>query len=92
MVKQAISGKGRRGAPPLPRQRGALRVVQVTLLGLAAFLGNLAYRSWTAYSASEPNAGMDEVAALGVAAALALLGCLWMGLATVRGPQPPSFD
>jgi hypothetical protein len=92
MVKQAISGKGRRGAPPLPRQRGALRVVQVTLLALAAFLGILAYRSWTAYSASEPNVGIDEVAALGAAAALALFGCLWMGLKTVRGPQPPSFD
>lgn len=67
-------------------------MVQVSLLALAGFLGNLAYRSWTAYSASEPNVGMDEVAALGAAAALALFGFLWMGLATVRGPQPPSFD
>jgi hypothetical protein len=92
MVKQAISGKGRRGAPPLPRQRGALRVVQVTLLALAAFLGYLAYRSWTAYSAAEPNVGIDEIAALAAAAALALFGCVWMGFRTVRGPQPPSFD
>jgi hypothetical protein len=92
MVKQAISGKGRRGAPPLPRQRGALRVVQVTLLLLAAFLGNLAYRSWLGYSANEPNTGIGEVVGLAVVALLSLYGCLWMGLRTVRGPQPPSFD
>ena len=92
MVKQAISGKGRRGAPPLPRQRGALRVVQLTLLLLAGFLGNLAYRSWLGYSAAEPNTGLDEVAGLALVALLSLLGFLWMGLRTVRGPQPPSFD
>ncbi len=92
MVKQAISGKGRRGAPPLPRQRGALRVVQLTLLALAAFLGYLAYRSWTAYAGSQPNAGLDEVIGLALMALLTLYGCLWMGLKTVRGPQPPSFD
>ncbi|CAN5827621.1 hypothetical protein BH23ACT12_BH23ACT12_01190 [soil metagenome] len=92
MVKQAISGKGRRGAPPLPRQRGALRVVQVALLALAAFLGNLAYGSWTAYSGSQPYTGIDEVIGLAAAALFSLYGCLWMGLRTVRGPQPPSFD
>lgn len=92
MVKQAISGKGRRGAPPLPRQRGALRVVQVALLALAAFLGNLAFISWTAYSDAQPNTGIDEVAGLALAALFSLYGCLWMGLRTVRGPQPPSFD
>lgn len=92
MVKQAISGKGRRGAPPLPRQRGALRVVQLTLGVLAAFLGNLAYGSWTAYAGSRPNSGIDEVAGLALMALLSLYCCLWMGLKTVRGPQPPSFD
>ena len=67
-------------------------MVQVTLLALAVFLGNLAYRSWLGYSESEPNTGLDEVVGLAVMALLTLYGCLWMGLRTVRGPQPPSFD
>ena len=67
-------------------------MVQVTFLLLAAFLGNLAYRSWLGYSANEPNTGIDEVIGLAVVALLSLYGCLWMGLRTVRGPQPPSFD
>lgn len=92
MVKKAISGKGRRGAPPLPRQRGALRVVQVSLLALAAFLGNLAYRSWEEYNAAAPAAGVDEVAGLVVMALICVGGVLWMGLRTVRGPIPPSLD
>lgn len=92
MVKRAISGKGRRGAPPLPRQRGALRVVQISLLFLAAFLGNLAYRSWLAYRGQAPNSGLDEVVALGAVALATVAGVLWMGLRTVRGPQPPSLD
>ena len=92
MVKKAISGKGRRGAPPLPRQRGALRVVQLSLLGLALFAGSLAYRSWQEYSSAPPGAGLGEVIALGAATLLAAAGCLWMGLATVRGPQPPTLD
>ncbi|HEX2054127.1 MAG TPA: hypothetical protein VHJ78_10435 [Actinomycetota bacterium] len=92
MVKRAISGKGRRGAPPLPRQRRALRVVQVSLLALGLFLGNLAYRSWTAYSAGEANAGLDEAAFLTAAAVGAVAAVLWMGLRTVRGPQPPALD
>lgn len=92
MVKKAISGKGRRGAPPLPRQRGALRVVQVTLLLLGAFLAYLAYESWVAYREAVPNAGLDEAVALGAAAALAAGGALWMGIRTVRGPQPPSLE
>jgi hypothetical protein len=92
MVKRAISGKGRRGAPPLPRQRGALRVVQLSLLCLAAFLGNLAYRSWLAYSDRLPNSGLDEVVALALMAVATVWGVLWMGLRTVRGPQPPTLD
>ncbi|HVL52002.1 MAG TPA: hypothetical protein VM754_10935, partial [Actinomycetota bacterium] len=91
-VKRAISGKGRRGAPPLPRQRGALRVVQISLLALALFLGNLAYGSWQAFAAAEPNAGMVEVVALAVVTMASAAGCLWMGLRTIRGPQPPSLD
>ena len=92
MVKRAISGKGRRGAPPLPRQRGALRVVQISLLGLAAFLGNLAYRSWLAYRGQAPNSGLDEVVALAAVTLATVAGVVWMGLRTVRGPQPPSLD
>jgi hypothetical protein len=92
MVKRAISGKGRRGAPPLPRQRGALRVVQVSLLCLAAFLGNLAYRSWLDYGDRMPNSGLDEVVTLAVMALATVSGVLWMGLRTVRGPQPPTLD
>lgn len=85
MVKKAISGKGRGGAPPLPRQRGALRVVQITLAALGAFLFNLAYRSWMG----------SEVAQAVVLVAVALIcvaWALWMGIATVRGPRPPSLD
>ena len=67
-------------------------MVQVTLLALAVFLGNLAYRSWLGYSESEPNTGLDEVVGLAVMALLTLYGFLWMGLRAVRGPQPPSFD
>ena len=33
-MKRGLSGKTRRGAPSLPRQRLALRVVQLTLAGL----------------------------------------------------------
>lgn len=92
MVKKAISGKGRRGAPPLPRQRGALRAVQVSLLALAAFFANLAYRSWQGYAESLPGSALDEVVALVLLALITAAGGLWMGLATVRGPQPPSLD
>ena len=90
MVKKAISGRGRRGAPPLPRQRSALRVVQLSLAGLALFLVNLAYRSWLDLS-RHPNAGLDELIALVAAAVLCVAGCLWMGVRTVRGPQPPTL-
>lgn len=87
MVKKAISGKGRRGAPPLPRQRGALRVVQVTLLALAGFLGKLALDSY-----AESAGHLGEVVVLGAMAALFAWGALWMGIRVVRGPQPPQLD
>lgn len=87
MVKKAISGKGRRGAPPLPRQRGALRVVQVTLLALAGFGSKLAIDSY-----SEAAGPLGEVVALGSIAAACAAGALWMGLRVVRGPQPPELD
>lgn len=87
MVKKAISGKGRRGAPPLPRQRGALRVVQVTLLALAGLLGKLAFDSY-----SEAAGYLGEVVVLGSVAAMLVAGALWMGVKVVRGPQPPELD
>ncbi|MGQ0679089.1 MAG: hypothetical protein ACT4OM_05430 [Actinomycetota bacterium] len=86
MVKRGISGKGRGGAPPLPRQRGALRVVQLTLAALAVFGFILAYDSWL------ESTDLAETAVLTVAAATAAGWALWMGIRTVRGPQPPSLD
>lgn len=87
MVKKAISGRGRRGAPPLPRQRGALRVVQVTLAGLALFLLQLAYAS-----SSDGGAAPSEAAVLFAVGLTCGAYALWMGVRTVRGPQPPSLD
>lgn len=87
MVKKAISGKGRRGAPPLPRQRGALRVVQLTLLALAVLAGRL---SWDAYAGGAGYLG--EVVVLALVALLFVASALWMGVRTVRGPQPPELD
>lgn len=85
MVKKAISGGGRRGAPPLPRQRGALRVVQVTFAGLAIFLFQLA-------SSSDEGPASGEVLLLFAVALFCGAYALWMGIRTVRGPQPPSLD
>lgn len=82
MVKRAITGKGRRGSPPLPRQRMALRVVQLTLVALAAGLLQLA----------AGGNGIQERAGLAGAAAGALVFAGWMGVRTVRGPRPPSIE
>ncbi len=67
-------------------------MVQLSLLVLALFLSHMAYRSWLAYSSAEPNTRLDEVAVLGAVALVCTAGCLWMGVRTVRGPQPPSLD
>ncbi len=67
-------------------------MVQLSLLGLALFLSNMAYRSWLAYSSAEPNTRLDEVVVVGAVALVCAAGCLWMGVRTVRGPQPPSLD
>jgi hypothetical protein len=88
MVKRGMSGKGRGGAPPLPRQRGALRVVQLTLVMLAVFLLNLAYSSYAA--GAQPD--WAAVAVLVLSGCVAGGWALWMGVRTVRGPQPPSLD
>jgi hypothetical protein len=83
-----MSGKGRGGAPPLPRQRWALRIVQLTLTMLGAFLLNLAYSSFARRSERD----WGEVSVLVLAGCLAVGSALWMGIRTVRGPQPPSLD
>lgn len=87
MVKRGMAGRGRGGAPPLPRQRWALRIVQLTLLMLAAFLLNLAYN---AVRAGEGE--WSEVLVLTLTGCVAARWALWMGIRTVRGPQPPSLD
>jgi len=81
-MKRAISGKGRGGSPPLPRQRMALRVVQLTLIVLAASLFRLGV----------DGNGMQDRAALGFAAIGLLAFAAWMGIRTVRGPRPPTID
>ena len=96
-MKRGLSGKTRRGSPPLARQRKALRIVQLTLLGLALCLVALAVSAVnqrrhplgpaTALGASGGH-GIGEVVALG-AGALALGGlALAMGVRVVRGPDP----
>jgi len=96
-MKRGLSGKTRRGSPPLPRQRKALRVVQLTLLGLAVCLVVLAALAVNqrrhpmgpaAALGASAGHGIGEVVALG-AGAIALGGlALAMGVRVVRGPDP----
>jgi hypothetical protein len=96
-VKRGLSGKTRRGSPPLPRQRKALRVVQLTFVGLAVCLALLAASALrqhghplasTAVLGAPGGHGLGEVLALALGAA-ALLGlALAMGIRVVRGPDP----
>jgi biotin transporter BioY len=57
------------------------------LVALAAWLGWLASRQWTA---DAPNTQAAIV--LGALGLIALAGAAWMGLRTVRGPEPPQLD
>jgi hypothetical protein len=97
-MKRGMAGRTRRGAPPLRRQRGALRVVQATLLALAVGLGLLAAQAWDSRSGHESalegmtRAGFGEVVVLGAFSVLSAAGALSIGLRTVRGPEPPSLD
>lgn len=84
-----MSGRGRRGAPPLPRQRAALRVVQLTLVVLGIVLALMAVRAWGAARASA--AGGGEAAVLSAGAVLSASAAAAMGLRTVRGPRPPDL-
>src|SRR5207237_6984276 len=91
------AGKTGRGSPPLARQRKALRVVQVTLVGLAVCLVVLAASA--VHQRRHPLApgavlgasgghGFGEVVALG-AGAIALGGlAVAMGTRVVRGTDP----
>ena len=90
-MKRAIAAKGRKGSPPLPRQRMALRVVQLTLVGIAFCLAWMAYQAGEADSSSK-GVRFEEVLGLSIAALAFLMLAFWMGFRTVRGPQPPTLD
>lgn len=98
-MQRGISGKTRRGAPPLPRQRKGLRVVQLTLAALAVFMALLAISAWSGFrdppslvtqhlEGSRPR-NLAEVAILGAGAIALAAASFAMGVRTVRGPEPP---
>ena len=100
-MKRGMSGKTRRGSPPLPRQRKALRVVQLTLLAVAVAVALLAvaalHRHQHPLAAADTlgtpdREGLGEVLVLAVGA-LGFAGLsLGMGLRVVRGPDPRDPD
>ncbi len=90
-MKRGMTGKGRSGVPPLPRQRKALRVVQATLIALAGVAGKLGLDSWRMYDASGESFRLGAALVLPVLAGVFLGGAVWMGFRTVRGPRPPSL-
>ena len=101
VVKRGLSGKTRRGSPPLPRQRKALRLVQLTFIVLAVGLAALAIATLgrhihpltAAATLGEPRRpGIGEVLALGSAAVGLGALALAMGVRVVRGPEPQSLD
>lgn len=101
-MQRGLSGKTRRGAPPLSRQRKALRVVQLTLVGVAVFLTMLtvdAYRDYQNPPSDEARQlegarerELGDVLVPAVLAALFAAGALAMGLSMVRGPEPPAIQ
>lgn len=100
-MKRGLAGKTRRGSPPLPRQRKALRVVQLTLLAIGVVLVALAVSAFhqhahplTTAMAVDPTdrPGLGEVFVL-MTGAIAFLGLAWgMGVRVVRGPEPDPAD
>jgi len=84
-----MTGKGRRGSPPLPRQRRALRVVQLTLITMAVVALWLAAERKPGLLAGQKGVLAEVVVLAGLAISFLALAA-WMGLRTVRGPQPPS--
>lgn len=91
-VKRAIAAKGRKGSPPLPRQRMALRLVQLTFVGLAICLAWMARQESEAGRVITKGVRFEEVLGLSLAALAFLALAIWMGFRTVRGPQPPTLD
>jgi hypothetical protein len=100
-MKRGMSGKTRRGSPPLPRQRKALRVVQLTLLAIGVTLAALAYAAigqhqhplTTAATVDQTSgSGRGEVIVLGAGALGFAALALAMGLRVVRGPEPDAAD
>jgi hypothetical protein len=100
-MKRGLSGKTRRGSPPLPRQRKALRVVQLTLTALALGVALLAVAAFNQHRHPLPTSsvlghahrpGFGEVVALGVAAIGVGGVAVSMGGRVVRGPEPQTLD
>ncbi|MGH2733598.1 MAG: hypothetical protein ACRDJG_11815 [Actinomycetota bacterium] len=96
-----MSGKTRRGAPPLARQRKALRVLQMTLAAISVALGLLAFRAWDQYrnpASDAPHlgrstpAGRAEVTVLAAGALLFGGWALSIGVRVPRGPELPSLE
>lgn len=83
------------------RQRGALRVVQATLLGIAIALAFMARGAWEQHEhplapaaalGAIDGAGLGEFAVLSLGA-LGFAGlALAMGLKVVRGPDPQMME
>ena len=100
-MKRGLAGRTRRGAPPLPQQRRALRVVQVVLFALSVFLAWLTVQSWIAFREPSPGGvaglgqtvqtGLGQVIFLVLLTLATLAGALAMGLRIVRGPTPPEL-
>lgn len=85
-MKRAIAQRTRRGSPPLPRQRAALRVVQLTFVGMAVATGFLAVQAW------ESRDPPLQLIFLATASLGLLIAAIAMGLRTIRGPRPPHLD
>lgn len=94
-MKRAMSGRSRKGSPPLPRQRSALRVVQLTFLALVATCVSLARDGWARNGRAALDGGSPQIGTLAVLMVFGLVGfvlVVWMGVRTVRGPVPPTLD
>jgi type IV secretory pathway VirB2 component (pilin) len=94
-VKRGLSGKTRRGGPPLERQRIALRVIQLTFLVLAVWMFWFAASKYVELSNHTPGTfepvppTLTEIVAFLVAGVIATIAAVVMGLRVVRGPRLP---
>lgn len=64
-------------------------MIQVTLAALAAVAVKLAYSSWKTYAEAGGSSRLGSLLFLALAGAGCIASALWMGIRTVRGPQPP---